>query len=77
MSFDDDGNVVKMQCLGRAHPKSLHKCGRVSELYVMVITETALAYRLVKYVILVYWVSLEDSVEGGSDSHKWTSLVNY
>ncbi|KAH7713095.1 Protein CGR-1, partial [Aphelenchoides avenae] len=48
MSFDDDGNVVKMQCLGRAHPKSLHKCGRVSELYVMVITETALAYRLVK-----------------------------
>jgi len=48
MSYDDEGNVVTLQCLGTCRPKSLAYCGRISDVYRLTITETAHIYQLVR-----------------------------
>ncbi|KAI1715745.1 CRAL/TRIO domain-containing protein [Ditylenchus destructor] len=48
MSLDDDGNVVTLQALGKSQPKSLSRCGRVSDVYRLCIVETSLIYQLIK-----------------------------
>jgi hypothetical protein len=43
-----EGSVIMVQCMGNSQPKTLVKCGRVSDCYRLGIIETMLAYRLIK-----------------------------
>ncbi|KAK0402395.1 hypothetical protein QR680_016312 [Steinernema hermaphroditum] len=48
MGYDKDGNVIAVQCIAKAHPKSLSSAGRVSELLRLNIMEAEAAFKLVR-----------------------------
>lgn len=48
MGTDDEGNVIYMQAIALAHPKSLVKSGSVSTLFRLNIIETEMAFKLVR-----------------------------
>ncbi|CAI4223825.1 unnamed protein product [Auanema sp. JU1783] len=45
---DDEGNIIFMQALASAHPKTLVKGGSVNELFHLSIAETELSFKLVR-----------------------------
>lgn len=48
MGTDDQGNIIFMQSIARAHPKTLVKAGPVSMFYRISITQTEMCFKLIR-----------------------------
>ena len=62
MSQDRDGNVVIMGPLAKAAPRSLVKCGRVSEMLILALAECEGAFQIVRFDQPLFSITLSHPV---------------